>query len=364
MIQAFKDEDEFSCFRLYCEEVAPQLSFSNHSVWHRLLLQAGQNQPFIRHAIIAIGALNRSMGQLEHSQSPTTGRRSKSISPIGSGDPNATRIHAFALEHYGKFLQGAKLKLNLPKEQGRRIAMIACLLVVCIENMQYQYESAMSHAQKGLLLLEDLKSSTPSSGIQDGLSSPTPGNVEDELVHQFNRMELQVMAMFDARIPSEHRKLKHEGQLSIKDMPQRFNTIDQARLYLHLIMRRIFHFIGSALADDQTDALIRFGDTQDSTFHNSSSSVFTPPIDLSSWLRNAPEELSVEQEIYAAENRRWAQAYEPLYRTTVLDPMESFGSMLLKLQSVAIGVRMAGHLSNTELVYDKYMPEFREIVNL
>ena len=60
-IQMFKNEDEFRCFRLYCEEVAPQLSFSNQSVWHRLLLQAGQDQSFIQHGIITIGALRKSL---------------------------------------------------------------------------------------------------------------------------------------------------------------------------------------------------------------------------------------------------------------------------------------------------------------
>jgi len=129
-------------------------------------------------------------------------------------------------------------------------------------------------------------------------------------------------------------------------------------------MRRTFHFMASALADDQA-AYLRFGEyIPDSTSVKGSLSPNNPPIDISSWLRNAPEELSVEQEIYAAENRRWAQAYESIYRPTLLDRVESFRAMLLKLQSIAIGVRMAGHLSKTELVYDKYMPEFREIVNL
>ncbi|KAE8453524.1 hypothetical protein EG329_010385 [Mollisiaceae sp. DMI_Dod_QoI] len=368
VIQVFKNQDEFSCFRLYCEEVAPQLSYSNRSVWHQLLLQAGQHQAFIRHAIITIGALNRSMKKVDMRTSPTPTGRKPSIVPTVMEDPNATRIHAFALEHYGKFLQGAKSNIALTKEQGRRMAMIACLLVVCIENMQYQYQSALSHAQKGLLLLDELRDTSPASASrnQDGLSSPVPDIIEDELVQQFNRMELAVMGMYDARVPSEHRKLKQEGYTSIKDMPERFTTIEQARLYLDLIMRRTFHFMASALADDQA-AYLRFGDyTADSASEAGSPSPVNPSIDISSWLRNAPDELSVEQEIYASENRRWAQAYEPIFRAALqnVDRVESIRALLLKVHSLAIRVRMAGHLSKTELVYDAYMSEFAQIISL
>lgn len=131
-------------------------------------------------------------------------------------------------------------------------------------------------------------------------------------------------------------------------------------------MRRIFHFMASALADDQS-AYLRFGDyTPQSTSDKGSPSPVNPPIDISSWLRNAPDEISVEQEIYAAENRRWAQAYDPIFRAAQqnLDRIESVYAILLKVHSLAITVRSAGHLSNTELVYDNFMPEFRQIISL
>ncbi|KAF8864745.1 hypothetical protein BDZ45DRAFT_669119 [Acephala macrosclerotiorum] len=364
VIQVFKNQDEFSCFRLYCEEVAPQLSYSNRSVWHQLLLQAGQHQPFIRNAIITIGALNRSMKKIDLRTSPVPTGRKPSMVPDGQEDPNAARIHAFALEHYGQFLQGAKSNIaSMTKEQGRRIAMIACLLVVCIENMQYRFQNALSHAQKGLNLLDELRDATPTSRSEDGLSSPVPDLVEDELVQQFNRMEIVVMGMYDARVPSAHRKLKQEGYISIKDMPEKFTDVEQARLYLDLIMRRTFHFMASALADDQA-SYIRWDD-----FPPDVESVADPPrplLDVSTRLRHTPDEISVEQEIYVAENRRWQRAYEHIFRAAQqnLDRVESIRAILLKIHSLAITVRSAGHLSKTELVYDNYMPEFREIISL
>ncbi len=59
-LQGFENQVEFASFRTYCEEVAPRLSFTGRNIWHQLLLQAGQDKPFIRHAIMSIGNFNMS----------------------------------------------------------------------------------------------------------------------------------------------------------------------------------------------------------------------------------------------------------------------------------------------------------------
>ncbi|KAH7336354.1 hypothetical protein BKA65DRAFT_32566 [Rhexocercosporidium sp. MPI-PUGE-AT-0058] len=358
VIRVFRSQDEFCCFRFYCEEVAPQLSSSNRSIWHQLLLQAGQSQPFIRHAIIAIGALNRSLRDPSTVPISDKGRASM---VLGGHYPVASSVRAFALEHYDKFLEGAKGTMSLMgRGEVRRTAMIVCLLVVCIENMQYRYSNALEHAQNGLRLMEELRSDIPNAKEPNGMSSPIPNIIEDEIIQQYHRMELQVMAMYDARTPSEHTRLKQEGSASIKDMPELFTSLEQARLYLDLVMRRTYHFMGYALADGS--AFLKF--SQD--VRQSSSKEENLPKDISSWLRDAPEELQVEQEMYAAENRRWALAFEPMFRVALrnIERVESIRFLLLKIHSLTMTVRLAGHLSKSEMVYDTFMSEFKQIIFL
>jgi hypothetical protein len=52
-------------------------------------------------------------------------------------DNNRAADRAFALEHYDKFLRGANLYMSVKsKDEGRRMAMISCLLVVSKFSLQ------------------------------------------------------------------------------------------------------------------------------------------------------------------------------------------------------------------------------------
>lgn len=70
--------------------------------------------------------------------------------------------------------------------------------------------------------------------------------------------------------------------------------------------------------------------------------------------------------MYTAENRRWPQAFEPLFRSALqkMDEPESLKAFLLKIHSTSLTVRLAGILSTTDLMYDNFMYEFEQIVSL
>jgi hypothetical protein len=71
---------------------------------------------------------------------------------------------------------------------------------------------------------------------------------------------------------------------------------------------------------------------------------------------HVPGEVQVEQEIYASENRRWGQAFEPLFSSAIQNPDEpdAYSILLLKIHSIMIEVRLTGYLSGSELVYDRF----------
>jgi len=74
--------------------VAPHVADANRSIWQNLLLQASQDQDFVRHAIVAIGGLSRSMKM----------RGLEGMEEESSSNLNAARLHGFALEHYGRLI--------------------------------------------------------------------------------------------------------------------------------------------------------------------------------------------------------------------------------------------------------------------
>lgn len=93
---------------------------------------------------------------------------------------------------------------------------------------------------------------------------------------------------------------------------------------------------------------------------------YNPPGDTSGGLPEHSDAIQVEQEMYAAENRRWSRAFEPLYRAALhkMDEPDSLKVFLLKIHSTSLVVRLAGILSGSELVYDNFMHEFGQIVSL
>lgn len=245
----FEGQHEYYCFRLYMEEAAPRLSFSNQSIWHRLLLQAAQNQPFIRHAIVTIGALCRSSRTLGTNNVSTIGiQKLPQLFQGCTAIPSTSqRSYEFALQQYDKFLTGAKEQIStdadLFDDQRRRTALIVCLLVVCIENLQFRYTVATRHAQNGLRLMQEYIDTAPKRDHEYGTSNSPPSVIEDELVLQFQRLDLQTLSWYGARTPVNHTKVKCEGSSKVRTMPEKFRDMDEARLYLDIVMRRTSHFM-------------------------------------------------------------------------------------------------------------------------
>lgn len=362
MIRVFKNQDEFNYFRLYCEEIAPRLSYSSQTIWQQLLLQAGQDQAFIRHAIISIGALTRSLKTMGMGIVQNPDERRPSI----ANDPErleSTKVYTFALEQYEKFLQGVKSHLSsTAKEKGRRMALIACLLVVCIETIQFHFGNSLHHARSGLALFEEITNGESKVNNREISSSSTPDIIEDVIVQQFHRMELQVMAGSDTQSPSSHWGIRKEEEEEIRKVPKEFATVDQARLFLEIVMRRTYHYMNYVRADRTTlsSDVGTLPKVASSSVHNLTSAYITPR------QKEDSGRCQNEHEVYHSENRRWSQAFEPLYHSALrnTNQKDSIRILLLKIHSLTTRIQLAGHVSNSEMIYDNFKVEFEKIVSL
>jgi hypothetical protein len=67
----FINDQEYLYFRLFCDEIASSLAgYFKDSLWTQLILQAWGDTPPIRLAIIAIGALGKTLDVIQGTQSP------------------------------------------------------------------------------------------------------------------------------------------------------------------------------------------------------------------------------------------------------------------------------------------------------
>jgi len=132
----FSCEDEARYFQFYCENVAAQLSGPfKTTLWDRLIPQAVATEPLIKHAVVAVAALNRS--------------RIDVAKGMGKSNPH----HQFALLQYGKALKRIRDTLTEGIKDPRR-SLMACMLVFCLECLQGYQSSASNQASVGVALLQ------------------------------------------------------------------------------------------------------------------------------------------------------------------------------------------------------------------
>ena len=192
--------------------------------------------------------------------------------------------------------------------------------------------------------------------------SPNRHVIEDELVQAFGRLDLQVMAFVDPRPPSIHDQLMHTGALTILHMPANFTSVDQARLYWDVVQRRSSHFIASTAAKSMKTGTyvpttnVDLGIGESTLIYHPESEVFTG------------KELPPEYEKYAGEIARWFSAFTPFYESLRAEKgaeQWSYTAMsLLYIHAKTSEIMLLNSLSRDENFLDRFLPEYKEVVEL
>jgi hypothetical protein len=341
----FENDWDFTYFQYFCGETCYGLSgVFEFAIWNRIVLQASFHHPFIRHAIITLANMSKNvksaLNRPEHVVSHTS--------------PTSQACRR-ALRHYNRFLEDARKALD-GGHQPTRIALIVCLLIICVETLQWHHHQALHHIYAGTNLLDEWMSINlkMTSKPQD-VSSSLPDFIEDEIVQQFRTLEVEASSLFDPRPKSYHEKHLSEGLEAIQTMPRVFSNMQEARLYLDLIRRRIRYFIGS----------LRPGKVGRSNLQPEFESPgFRTSFDTLEPFPSLSECTKHNQEQYATEIRRWEAAFEPLFLSTSPTKKEYLGIQLLRIRSNILHILLYGELTHTEMIYDTFLPEFTEIVTL
>lgn len=121
---------------MYCEEMASQIKgpFPT-SLWDQLIPQISETEPFIRHAIVGIGAFGN------------VAREAMKHSKMLLGSPAPTPETAYALEKYGKALQGIRQTIASGDRDIKKF-LVACVLVFVFETLIAKPGSAVSSATR------------------------------------------------------------------------------------------------------------------------------------------------------------------------------------------------------------------------
>jgi hypothetical protein len=233
----FQNHIEYRYFLTFRNDTVASLpSLFSRPLWEKVILQACEEEDFVRDAAVAIGALF------------SCGRKFFESSTGQEADLNLdvpTPSYCAALQYYGKALKRMRERLEVnhgDREKGLRMALIGCLLVVCFESLQGNFSQGMTHAVSGHKILRDWiawrQNSHSVSELlatrKDGICSPAECVVESELTRAFARLDIQLMTLSDPRPADLHQVLKDEAGATVASMPTEFSNMLDAQLYVRM----------------------------------------------------------------------------------------------------------------------------------
>lgn len=145
--QTGKEGRSFDFFRT---AVAVKLGgFFDSRFWTQDVLQAAQDEPSIRHAVVALASLGETMLRMDHERerdgscNEDESRRSLSRSPSPSPGTFAIQQHAKAVATLQKTIQDGK-------KSSPEIVLMTCALFICFEMLQNNYEAALRQMSSGV----------------------------------------------------------------------------------------------------------------------------------------------------------------------------------------------------------------------
>lgn len=170
VVSPLSGDKDLHYLEFYHHVAAPSMSIDgfDQDFWSQSCLQMAQSEDSVRHALIAIGYLNRSQnGSLK---SARTGLA-------------ATAGQETFLIHYNKAIKSIASRISEPSYTPE-VALVTCFIFVGIEILRGNYDTAMLHYSNGLRILQTLREK------QRRTKSKTMGSdlVENSLVPLFHRL--------------------------------------------------------------------------------------------------------------------------------------------------------------------------------
>lgn len=177
---------ELRAIGFFHHKTAPSLSsYFDADFWTRLVFQMSYAEPSIRHAMVALGALHegrekgiRTVPNLFPGGHP--GSEENQMAVIKHPDNTSEQ---FALNQYNKAIMHLSKRLN--GDQSTEVALLACILFVCIEFLRGDAEPAVKHFKSGMGIALATLSNSDSK-----YARATTERIREHMLPFFNRIEL------------------------------------------------------------------------------------------------------------------------------------------------------------------------------
>ncbi|KAJ4306390.1 hypothetical protein N0V88_001190 [Collariella sp. IMI 366227] len=337
----FSDQ-EGQYFHLFREHTANELSgFFDSAFWTRSVLQECHAASAIRHAVVALGALYKTLEK--SNESPPN-------SPYPDRDPGDSAMTHWEMA-FRQYSHACNALVKADSDTtSNRTRLMASVLLACFDSFVGDHRQAIVQIQAGLGLLEQLRAERRRAFIS---SSDEP--VEEELTQMFTRLAIQAKSYdmaFHFPQPWVVRLMPNQTQdpsspgsdasspigIHQDPIPDRFASVMEARLAWDKLCERIFRFTEIMFSQAQNGVM---GVLPTSLQHYG---------------------LSFKTDIES-----WSQAFEHILvsRTAPgVSSQEKAAIAVLKMFQTMGKILFLMTFSDSEMHFDNFSPYFKSIVDL
>ncbi|KAM0257413.1 hypothetical protein ACHAQJ_004359 [Trichoderma viride] len=325
-------------FDLFRVQTASELSgYFNMDFWTRRLLQECHFEPSVRHAVVALGALYKTLEQSCEPDSPPL--------PGAMSRWESVMCHwQVAVRKYSEACN-AMLLLSGDKISTNKTRLMASVLLACFDSFIGDHRQAIVQIQTGLRLLAQIQ--------YDSARAPhSSERVEEDLLVIFTRFAIQAKS-YDMAFHFPHPYVIQLGPQSLNDpssplsdsgspqpsriIPHEFSSLREARL----------------ASDQLCEMLLRFIEHLQAAKKEAS---YTLP---SSWLRlGAAFQMQIDS---------WTRAFEPIFQSRLqpgINLLEKSAIAALKMFHINTNIVFLTIFCKTEIQFDDFIPRFKDIVSL
>lgn len=333
-------------FQLFRSHTASELSGYFDSVfWTRTVLQECHSENAIRHAVVALGALYKTLEQT--CESPPS-----SPSDAMSVMDGAYRHWEVAVKQYSEAIN-ALVHLHRDQESHRTLLM-ASVLLACFDSFVGDHKQAIRQIQTGVGLLEKLRAERRRSFL------PVPEEpVEQELVTMFTRLAIQAKSYdmafhfpepYVIRLTPQNPEFPQSppsdagsspASISSSSMPEQFFNLMEARIAWDRLLEKMLRF---------TETLFVY---QKSTGANGPMGIL-------------PKSMKQYGMSFKGQLDAWSEAFEYLLESRTapgVSHQEKAGIAVLKMFQIMSQILFLMTYSDNESQFDFFQPHFKAIVD-
>ena len=334
-------------FHLFRARTSSELSGYFDSVfWTRTVLQECHQEAAIRHAVLALGALYKTLEQSNEAllaSSPTRYHQ-----PADQMDLLINHWQV-AVKQYSEACKAA-MSLDLQDQRTHRTRLMATVLLTCFDSFIGDHKQAVVQIQTGLALLDQIQTARQEQGYT--LPEHT---VEEELLVIFTRLAIQAKSYDLAfHFPEPYVIRLNQRPSTSPDLPESptsspiqqflspgpFRSLREARLASDKLNEKILRFV-------------------ERLYIAKISKTHSPTPLPTTWRAYG---VNLKQALDS-----WSVAYEPILQSRLrvgIDPLEKRGIAAVKMFQINAQILLFMMFGESEDQFEEFLPHFRAIVEL